>query len=83
MLSLNTWRGNADIKGFSLCKQGSKLTHLFFVDDNLLFCNSIIEDCNDVLKYWENMNLGQGKRSTKTRPQSSLASPPRMKLNQT
>ena len=41
---------NGDIKGFSLCKRGPKLTHLFFADDSLLFCRSIFEDCNNVLK---------------------------------
>ena len=40
---------NGDIKGFSLCKWGPKLTHLFFVDDSFLFCRSISEDCNNVL----------------------------------
>ena len=39
-----------DIKGFSLCKRGPKLTHLFFTDDSLLFCRSIPEDCHNVLK---------------------------------
>ena len=41
---------NGNIKGFSMCKWGPKLTHLFFVDDSLLFCRSISEDCNNVLK---------------------------------
>ena len=41
---------NGNIKGFSMCKRGPKLTHLFFADDSLLFCRSIVEDCNNVLK---------------------------------
>ena len=41
---------NGDIKGFSLCKRGPKLTHLFFADDSLFFCRSITKDCNNVLK---------------------------------
>ena len=41
---------NGEIKGFSLCKRGPKLTHLFFADDNLLFCRSTVEDCTIVLK---------------------------------
>ena len=29
-----------EINGFSLCKRGLKLIHLFFADDNLLFCKA-------------------------------------------
>lgn len=39
-----------DLKGFSLCKRGPKLTHLFFADDSLLFCRTTYEDCNNILK---------------------------------
>ena len=41
---------NGDIKGFSLCKRGPKLTHLFFAVDNLLFYKSIFKDYNNMLK---------------------------------
>ena len=37
------------IKGFSLCKRGPKLTHLFFVDDSLLFCRATSNECNVIL----------------------------------
>ena len=29
-----------EINGFSLCKRGPKLIHLFFADDSLLFCKA-------------------------------------------
>ena len=29
-----------DLRGFSICKDGPKLTHLFFANDSLLFCKS-------------------------------------------
>ena len=29
-----------EINGFSLCKRGPKLTHLFFANDSLLFCKA-------------------------------------------
>ena len=37
------------IKGFSLCRRGPKLTHLFFVDDSLLFCRATSNECNVIL----------------------------------
>ena len=37
---INKVASNGYINGFSLCRQGPKLTHLFFVDDSLLFCRA-------------------------------------------
>lgn len=37
------------INGFSLCKQGPKLTHMFFADDILLFCRANSKECSNVL----------------------------------
>ena len=41
-----------EINGFSLCKRGSKLTHLFFflIDDSLFFCRASYQGCGNVLK---------------------------------
>ena len=33
-----------EIQGFSICRRRPKLTHLFFVDDCLLFCKSTLEE---------------------------------------
>ena len=38
------------IHGFALNRGGSKLTHLLFVDDSLLFCRSSISECQKVLE---------------------------------
>ena len=37
-----------DIEGFSLCRNGPKVTHLFFADDCLLFCRSTLEECQKI-----------------------------------
>ena len=45
-----------DIKGFSICQNGPKLTHLFFADDCLIFCRSTLEEClkiQTLLSYYE------------------------------
>ena len=37
-----------EIHGFSICRRGPKLTHLFFADDCLLFCRSTLEECEKI-----------------------------------
>lgn len=39
-----------DITGFALCKRGPKITHLFFVDDSLLFCKTTSRECRKVME---------------------------------
>ena len=36
------------IHGFSICRNGPKLTYLFFADDCLIFCRSNVEECNKI-----------------------------------
>lgn len=40
--------GDGDIHGFSICRNRSKLTHLFFANDCLLFCKSTLEECEKI-----------------------------------
>ena len=37
-----------DIQGFSICRNGPKLTHLLFVDDCLIFFRSTLAECNNI-----------------------------------
>lgn len=39
-----------DIKGFALCRNSSRLTHLLFANDNLLFCKATKQQCNNILE---------------------------------
>ena len=56
------------IEGFSLCKSGLKISHLFFADDSLLFCHARLEDVRkiqEILGKYE-VALGQKINSDKT-----------------
>ncbi|XP_065637926.1 uncharacterized protein LOC136071035 [Quercus suber] len=57
-----------DIHGFSICRNGPKLTYLFFADDCLIFCRSTLEECHkiqELLGYYE-VALGQIINKEKT-----------------
>ena len=36
---------SGDIRGISICRNGSRLIHLFFADDSLLFCRASVQEC--------------------------------------
>ena len=40
---------NGDIRGVSICKNGPRVSHLFFVDDSVLFCRAKEEECQKIL----------------------------------
>ena len=56
---------NGDIHGFSLCRRGPKLTHLLFVDDSLLFCRAIMEECGKVLNMLSDYEDASGQKINK------------------
>ena len=57
-----------DIKGFSLCWRGPKLTHLLFADDSLIFCRATQRECGQILNILERYEkvLGQKVNKNKT-----------------
>lgn len=40
---------DGELKGFSICRRGLKLIHLFFSDGNMLFCRGNSEECDNIL----------------------------------
>ena len=42
-----------DIKGYSLCRNGPRLTHPLFADDSLLFCRATTRECQKILDILE------------------------------
>ena len=51
-----------EINSFSLCKRGSKLTHIFFADDSLLFYKANPQECGNVLKILSDYEVVSGQK---------------------
>ena len=56
-----------DLIGYSLCKNGPKLTNLFFADDSLLFCRSIPQECEKVLEILDTYSKCSGLYMNKSK----------------
>ena len=59
---------NDSIRGFSLCKRGPRISHLFFADDSVLFCRATMSDLlavQDILSLYEEAS-GQKLNREKT-----------------
>ena len=65
---LNKAVDNGEIRGLSLCRQGPKITYLFFVDDCLLFCRANRTECQKIqqLLDWYEVASGQLVNKKKT-----------------
>ena len=58
-----------DLKGVSICRNGPKLTHLFFADDSLVFCRAKETECQkllDILAKYERASKQQINREKTT-----------------
>ena len=50
------------IRGFSLCKNGPKITHIFFADDSLLFCRARREDLQAIQNILTSFEHASGQK---------------------
>ena len=53
---------SGDIRGVSICRNGPKLTYLFFADDSLLFYRSTIHDCQKVMDILSSYEAVSGQK---------------------
>ena len=64
---------DGSIKGVSICKNGPQVSHLFFVDDSVLFCHVKEAKCQVILDILAIYEKGSRQKLTRIRPTSSLA----------
>ena len=49
-----------DIRGFSHCRNGPQISHLFFVDDTLLFCRAELREVQTIQNILRKYELASG-----------------------
>ena len=57
--------GAGEIHGFSICRRGPKLTHLFFADDCWLFYRSTLEECEKIKELLASYEVASGQMINK------------------
>ena len=55
------------IRDYSLCKNGPRITHLFFADNNLLFCRARIEDLQVIQHILGRYEQASGQQINRTK----------------
>ena len=55
------------IRGFSLCKGGPKISHLFFADDSLFFCRAQMGDIQSIQNILERYERASGQQVNKSK----------------
>ena len=51
-----------ELRGFSLCKNGPQISHLFFTDDNLIFCRAKMGDVKALQIVLSQCELASGQQ---------------------
>ena len=78
---LNKEAKEGHIRGVSICKKGPRLTHLFFVDDSLVFCRATLAEGQNVQNLLNVTRKPQGSSSTETKLAFFSATPPLQKFS--
>ena len=64
---LNEATLKGEIHGFSICRNGPKLTHLFFADNNLLFCRASLTECEKIQEFLGSYEETSGEMINKSK----------------
>ena len=51
-----------DLRGFSLCHNGPRISHLFFADDTLLFCRAELREVQTIQNILQKYELASGQK---------------------
>ena len=50
------------IQGVAICRNGPQVSHLFFADDNVLFCRATETECKNIMDILEVYKRGFGQK---------------------
>ena len=59
---LNKAKMEGQIRGVAICRNGPKVSHLFFADDSVLFCSAKEEECQKILDIQAIYERGLGQK---------------------
>ena len=57
---LHKVESNGSIRGVSICRNGPRVSHLFFLDDSVLFCQAKEIECQVILDILATYEKGNG-----------------------
>ena len=55
------------MEGLSICRNGPRISHLFFADDNIIFCKATNEECNTLQKILAVYEKASGQQLNRTK----------------
>ena len=59
---LHTAEMEGHIQGVAICRNGPRVSHLFFADDSVLFCQAKEEECQKILDILTTYERGSGQK---------------------
>ena len=62
------------LKGVAICRQGLRVSHLFYADDSLLFCHATEDECQRILDILVVYERGTGQKINREKTNIFLSS---------